>query len=73
MARKKWIQKAIKKKGALRSTAKKAGLIEGDEKLSQADLDRLEAKAKRTGNTKLLRRVNLARTLMKMRKKRARS
>lgn len=65
MAKRKWIQKAIKHPGALRATAKRAGLIEGDEKLSLSDLAKLEARAKATGNTKLLRRVNLARTLRK--------
>ena len=56
---KKWIQGAIKKPGALRATAKRAGMVEGKEKLSESDLGRLSAKAKR---------VNLARTLRKLRK-----
>ena len=43
---KKWIQKAIKKPGALRATAKRLGLIEGDEPLTSADLAKLEARAK---------------------------
>jgi len=65
---KKWIQGAIKKPGALRATAKRAGMVEGKEKLSESDLGRLSAKAKSTGNTKLAKRVNLARTLRKLRK-----
>lgn len=50
------------KEGALRETAKADGLIEGDELLSTADLDKLETKAKRTKNTRLLRQVKLARS-----------
>lgn len=70
----KWIQKAIKNPGALRATAKRMGLIKGDEKLSASDLAKLRAHAKKTGNTTLLRRVNLARTLKKLsgRRKKAR-
>lgn len=61
-----WIQSAIEKPGALRRTAKRMGLIRGNETLSASDLNALEAKAKKTGNTKLLRRVNLARTLKRL-------
>jgi uncharacterized protein YbjT (DUF2867 family) len=39
MARK-WIQSAIKNPGALRATAKRMGLIKGDEPLSQSDLQK---------------------------------
>jgi hypothetical protein len=42
------------------------GLIKGDEKLSASDLATLESKARKTGNTTLLRRVNLARTLKRL-------
>lgn len=66
---KKWIQKAVKNPGALRRTAKRLGLIEGDEPLTASDLAKLEAHAKKTGNTTLLRRVNLAKTLKRMGKK----
>lgn len=66
---KKWIQKAIKNPGALRRTARRLGLLKGkNDKLTQEDLRKLEAHAKRTGNTTLLRRVRLARTLKKLRK-----
>ena len=34
MTKNKWIQDAIKHRGALRKTATKQGLIKGDEKLS---------------------------------------
>lgn len=61
-----WIQKAIKNPGALRATARRMGLIKGDEKLTQSDLDRLESRARKAGDTTLLRRVNLARTLKRM-------
>lgn len=68
----KWMQKAVKRPGALRKTAKRMGLIKGDEKLSKSDLDKLEAKARRTGNKRLLKQVVLARTFKKYRKKKRR-
>jgi hypothetical protein len=63
---KKWIQKAIKKKGSLRASAKRMGLIKGDQKLSSSALATMRARANKSGNTKMLRRVALARTLKKM-------
>lgn len=54
----KWIQKAIKKPGALRAEAKREGLIEGEEKLSKTDLKKLEKKGGKTA-----RRARLAQTL----------
>lgn len=62
---KKWIAGAIKRPGALRATAKRAGLLKGEEKLSGSDLAKLGRRAERTGNTRLQRQVNLARTLRK--------
>jgi len=56
-----WIQDAIKKKGALRATAKKEGLIKGEEKLSMTDLKKLEKKGGKTAQ-----RARLAETLKKM-------
>ena len=44
-----WIQGAIKKPGALRETAKRMGLIAGDEKLRMDDLRKLEAVGGKTG------------------------
>jgi hypothetical protein len=70
----KWMQRVreqMERKGttgALRRTAKRMGLIKGDEPLSESDLDKLEAKARKTGNTTLLRRVNLARVFKKARR-----
>ena len=60
-----FIQDAIEHPGALRKRAKHEHLLgaKGDEKLSDADLNKLEAEAKKTDNTKLQRQVNLARTL----------
>lgn len=60
---KKWIQGAIKKPGALRASAKRMGYIKGDEKLSESDLNAMLAKAKASGNTKLMRRVLFAKTM----------
>jgi hypothetical protein len=65
MAKKKWIQGAIKRPGALR---RKAGVKEG-ENIPQSKLASMAATAKRTGDTTTLRQVNLARTLKKMRRK----
>lgn len=64
--KKKWIQKAVERPGALRNRAKRMGLIKGDEKLSASDLSTMESAAKERGDTKLLRQINLARTLKKM-------
>ena len=62
-----WIQRAVKSPGALRRTAARLGLLRGEnDKLSKTDLRKLEARARRTGNTKLLRRVLLARTLRRL-------
>ncbi len=59
----KWMQSASKdmKKGALRSTAKREGLIKGDEKLSKADLNKL-ADSK---NPTTRKRAALAKTFAK--------
>ena len=59
----KWIQDAIKHKGALRKTAKKQGLIKGDEKLSMTDIKKLEKEGGKTA-----KRAYLAETLKKMNK-----
>ena len=64
-----WIQGAVKKPGALRAIAIKDKLIKGDEKLSASDLKTLGAKAKKSGNSLLAKRVSLAKTFAKMRKK----
>ena len=61
---KKWIQRAIKKPGSLRKTAKRKGLIKGDEKLSQSDLSEMDKDA--SPLTK--RRIALAKTLKRIRK-----
>ena len=59
----KWIQDAIKKKGSLRATAKRKGLIKGEEKLSMADLKKLEKEGGKTA-----KRAHLAETLKKIKK-----
>lgn len=61
--KKKWVQKAISRPGALRKTAKRMGLIKGEEKLSASDLNKLERHAERTKNQRLEKQVHLARTL----------
>jgi len=57
MAKKKWIQKAIKKPGALRRTAK----VKAGKKIPMKTLNRLAKKGGITG-----RRARLAKTLRKM-------
>ena len=64
-----WIQGAVKKPGALRAVAAKEGLIKGDQKLSSSDLSKLGSQAKKSGNSLLAKRVSLAKTFAKMRKK----
>jgi len=64
-----WIQGAVKKPGALRAVAKKEKLIKGDEKLSGVDLKKLASQAKKKKDKLLAKRVNLAETFAKMRKK----
>jgi len=59
----KWIQKAIKKKGALRKQLK----LKKGQKVTSKKLNKL---AKKKGiSTKTKRRIALARTLKKMRKR----
>jgi len=64
-----WMQDAVKKPGALRAVAKKDKLIKGDEKLSGSDLNKLAAQAKKKDNKLLAKRVALAKTFAKFRKK----
>jgi len=68
MAERRWIQKAIKRPGALRATAKRMGLVKGDEPLSSSDLATLERRARAEHNLRLLRQVLLARKLKSFRK-----
>ena len=63
MAKEKWIQDAIKKRGALRRKAKQEHLIKGEEKLSMADLKKLEKEGGKTA-----KRARLAETLRKFEK-----
>ena len=59
-----WIQDALTgNKGALRRTAKRKGLIRGDEKLSKSDLRKLEKMGGKTA-----RRARLAETLIDFKK-----
>ena len=61
---KRWIQDALSgDKGALRKTAKRKGLIKGDEKLSKSDLNKLEKMGGKTA-----RRARLAETLIDFKK-----
>lgn len=59
---KKWIQKAIKHPGALRRSARPGEIT----KAGTLNLGKMMARAKRTGNTTMMRRINLARTLRRM-------
>lgn len=62
----KFIQKAIKRPGALRAKARRKGLVKGEEKLSAADLKKLGGKG---ASTRTKRQVNLAKTLKKLGKR----
>jgi len=64
--KKDWIPKDLKK-GALRAIALKMKLLKNSkDKLSNKDLAVMLKKAKKTGNTLLTKRVNLAKTFKKM-------
>ncbi len=58
----KWIAGAIKHPGALRDRAKRLGLLQASEPLSQGDLAKLSA----SGGETVKRQVRLARTLRKL-------
>ena len=60
---KKWIAGAISKPGSLRATAKREGLIKGNQKLSDTILSKMSGPK---ASTKTKKRVALARTLMNM-------
>ena len=64
MANKNWIKKAIKKPGALKATAKRAGALKADGTIKKSWLNE---KAKGSGKT--AQRARLAITLSKMKKK----
>lgn len=57
-----WIAGAVKKPGALRATAKRDGLIKGDEKLTSGDLATLS----KSKNPTTRKRAALAKTFKKM-------
>lgn len=63
----KWIAGAIKRPGSLREAAARRGLIKGEEKMTQRDLFSMGKSAKKSGDTTMMRRVNLAKTLAKLR------
>lgn len=62
---KNWMADAVKKPGSLRATAKREGLVKGDEKLSKTDLNKL-ADSK---NPTTRKRASLAKTFAKERGK----
>ena len=65
--KKDWIQEAVNKPGAFRAIALKMKLLKNSkDKLSNKDLAAMLKKAKKTGNTLLTKRVNLAKTFKKM-------
>lgn len=59
---KKWISGAIKHPGALRATAKRDGLLHGDQKITRTILGKLA----KSGDATTKKRVALAKTLMSM-------
>ena len=64
MMAKKWIAGAIKKPGALRATAKREGLINKSEPVTESVLGKLT----QSKNPTTVKRANLAKTLMAMHK-----
>jgi hypothetical protein len=64
MAARKFIQKAIKHPGALRATAKRMGLVKGNNPLGATVIGKLE----HSKNATTRRRAHLAETLSHMRK-----
>lgn len=63
--KKKFIKKAIKRPGALTNFAKRNKTLNKD---GTINLDKTETLARKRDNTRVLRQVNLARTLRKLRK-----
>ena len=68
MAKGNWIQGAVSHPGALRKTAAKMGLVKQGEPLSDRALETMHAHAERSGNTTLMRMVQLAHTLKGLRR-----
>lgn len=62
---KKWMQGLKLKSGSLRATAKRRGMIEGNEKLTASDLETLS----KSKNPLTRKRANLAKTFRKAAKK----
>ncbi len=65
MSEKKWISKAVKRPSALH---KELGVKEG-KKIPAKKMAAAKKRAKKTDDTRLLRQINLAKTLKKMHKK----
>lgn len=61
-AKKKWIKSAIKRPGALKAAAKRAGALNKDGTIKVSWLN------KKTTNKRLQKQKNLAKTLRKMKK-----
>lgn len=73
--KKKWMAGAVEEmeEGSLRAIAKRHGLLRSEkDTLSFTDLDKLESIARRRKDTKLLRKVIMARNMMKASKRRRR-
>ena len=64
--KKKWVQKAIKNPGSFHAWC----ISHGFKKVNKSCIQEAIRIAKKTGNTTLLRRANLAATLLKLQKKR---
>lgn len=65
---KKWVKKAIQNPGAFHAWC----ISHGFKKVNKSCIQEAIRIAKKTGDTTLLRRANLARTLLKLQKKRKR-
>ncbi len=63
----KWIQAArtkMEKKGTIGSLREKAG-VSGEKTIPESKLDQLKARAKKTGNTDLMQKVQFAKNVRK--------
>ena len=67
---KKWIKKAIKRPGALRRKFARWYGLKANKKISASMYAKGYKRAKKKGDTRTMRQINMARTLLKIRKKR---
>lgn len=65
----KWIKRAVKRPGALRRKMTRWYGLKPDQKISASMYSKAYKRAKRTGDPRTMRQVNLAKTLSRLRRK----